>query len=135
MDIFEAITDHRPLVGVFSKDIRDVENERLQKIREKLQGYNVKLTWIQGKNNIVADALSRNPHFQEAEVMEDPLEELNICKSICTNVNLVRVKCMKAKCQKAEETPEDIRKDPQMASLFESAKSEKYKEIVQTFKE
>ena len=67
---FEVITDHRPLLGVFKNDIFKLDNARLMRIREKLIPYNFTISWIEGKKNVVADALSRYPVFP-AEEEED----------------------------------------------------------------
>ena len=60
---FTVWSDHRPLVGLWKKQIRDVDNVRLQKIREKMMPYNMAVQWVGGKANHVADALSRQPLF------------------------------------------------------------------------
>jgi DNA-binding protein Fis len=58
---FTVYTDHRPLVGIFEKDMTDIDNPRLVRLREKLLGYNFNVEWINGKANAAADALSRSP--------------------------------------------------------------------------
>ena len=67
---FQVITDHRPLEGIFKKEIFEVENMRLQRIREKLAAYSFKVTWVKGKNHLIADALSRAPYFEASEENE-----------------------------------------------------------------
>ena len=64
---FQVITDHRPLEGIFKKEIFEVEIMRLQRIREKLAAYTFKVTWVKGKNHLIADALSRAPYFEATE--------------------------------------------------------------------
>ena len=58
---FQVYTDHRPLVGVFARSLGSIENSRLQRLRDKVLSYSFDLDSISGKNNIIADALSRNP--------------------------------------------------------------------------
>ena len=58
---FEVITDHRPLLGIFNKSLVQIENSRIVKIREKVIDYNFTITWLAGKTNLIADALSRAP--------------------------------------------------------------------------
>lgn len=61
MPYFLVITDHRPLLGVFKKQLHEIENPRLQRMRGKLIGYNFQLEWQAGKEHIIADTLSRSP--------------------------------------------------------------------------
>ena len=58
---FTVLTDHRPLVGVFRKNIDEVENSRLQRIMMKTQCYNFTVEYTPGKTHLIADALSRAP--------------------------------------------------------------------------
>lgn len=64
------ITDHRSLEGIFKKEIFEVENIKLQRIREKLAVYSFKVTWVKGKNHLIADALSRVPYFEATQKNE-----------------------------------------------------------------
>jgi len=59
---FTVITDHKPLVGTFSKPLLELDNtRRLQRFREKIMEYNFEVTWAEGKSHLIADALSRAP--------------------------------------------------------------------------
>ena len=58
---FTVITDHNPLVGIFSKCLGDIDNRRLQRMRERLLGYQFEVKWVPGKSHLIADALSRYP--------------------------------------------------------------------------
>ncbi len=58
---FTVVTDHKPLLGVFYKPLSETPNPRLQRLRLKVVGANVRLTWEGGKHNLIADALSRAP--------------------------------------------------------------------------
>ena len=51
-------TDQQPLVNIFNKQICDV-SPRLQRLLLRAQKYEVRVTYIKGTNNSVADALSR----------------------------------------------------------------------------
>ena len=55
--------DHKPLLGIFNKNLDDLDNPRLQRMREKVMGFNFNIEWIAGKLNLIADALSRTPKF------------------------------------------------------------------------
>ena len=60
---FYVLTDHRPLEGIFLKEIFNLDNHRLQRMREKVVPYTFTVKWISGKDNIFADVLSRFPVF------------------------------------------------------------------------
>ena len=55
------------LEGVFKKTIYDLPNPRLQRMREKLSGYNFDVKWVPGKTHWIADALLRAPLFSAQE--------------------------------------------------------------------
>lgn len=58
---FTVLTDHQPLVGIFSKS--DVENSRLRRLKEKVSEYDFVVQYTKGKTHYIADALSRAPVF------------------------------------------------------------------------
>ena len=81
LDRFEVLTDHRPLVGIFSKQLNALENSRLMRMREKLTEYSFEVKWVEGKSHYIADALSRAPVFDPHE------EELTVdCAINCLRV-------------------------------------------------
>jgi hypothetical protein len=55
---FVVITDHNSLKYFLEK--KDL-NERQQKWVSKIQAYDFDIEFVKGKNNVVADALSRRP--------------------------------------------------------------------------
>ena len=61
IESFDVITDHRPLVGIFRKSLPQIDNLRITRLREKVLDYNFHVKWVAGKDNIIADALSRAP--------------------------------------------------------------------------
>ena len=58
LENFSVVTDHRPLIGVFNKALSTVDNPRLVRIREKASAYSLEVSWLAGKHNVIADALS-----------------------------------------------------------------------------
>jgi transposase InsO family protein len=59
---FTVVTDHKPLLPILNDyALGDIENRRLQRLKEKLQHYRFKTCWVPGKENEEADALSRAP--------------------------------------------------------------------------
>ena len=63
---FKILTDHRPLGGIFDKDLSQVASKRLQKYREELAEYSFHIVWVPGKEHLISDALSRAPVFSAA---------------------------------------------------------------------
>ena len=55
---FTVLTDHRPLEGIFQKDIFDLASPRLQRLREKIAMYSFLVRRVPGKTHFIADALS-----------------------------------------------------------------------------
>ena len=51
-------TDHKPLESIWKKSIPSA-SPRLQRLLLKMFKYNVEMRYIQGKTNVIADALSR----------------------------------------------------------------------------
>jgi hypothetical protein len=71
---FTVFTDHRPLMGIFSKALSQVLNPRLLSYRLKLVQYaDMEVIWTEGKTHLIADALSRNPIFDQPESSKDQL--------------------------------------------------------------
>ena len=64
---FTVVTDHRPLLGIMSKPMHEVANNRLLNIKLKLTDYTFDIVWCAGKVHFIADILSRNPCFEPAE--------------------------------------------------------------------
>ena len=82
MENFTVVTDHKPLKGVFAKELPDVQNVRLRRYRERLTGYTFKIEWREGKTNEMADALSRAPVFPANE--SNSADFVDICYAIST---------------------------------------------------
>jgi hypothetical protein len=57
----EINTDHKPLVAIFSKPLNDCP-ARIERLRLRLQRYDLHLTYVPGKENYTADTLSRLPN-------------------------------------------------------------------------
>ena len=71
---FEVHTDHRPLIPIMNSYTLDqVENPRIQRLLLKLRAYQLRAVWRKGTDNVVADALSRNPVWNPSQ--EDELGE------------------------------------------------------------
>lgn len=76
-------TDHKPLVQILMSKNIDELTPRLQRFRIRLMKYNYVVTYIPGKQLVVADCLSRNP----VQGMELADEELSA--DVTAHVNMV----------------------------------------------
>ena len=54
--MFDVLTDHRPLVGIFRKQLSMLENNRLMRMREKIIEFTFEVKWVEGKTHYIADA-------------------------------------------------------------------------------
>ena len=77
-ETFTVATDHRPLEGVFKKDISEIPNPQLQRIREKLAEFNMIIKWVPG-NHHITDALLRAPLFAGPEEEELSIDTARTC--------------------------------------------------------
>lgn len=73
---FEAVLDHRPLIPILNnKMLADIENPRLQRLRQSLMAYRFTASWRSGSKHCVPDALSRapvdEPSTDDAEAEKD----------------------------------------------------------------
>ena len=76
---FNVMTDHKPLEGIFRKDLFDIGNPRIQRIREKLLEYCFNATWVPVKSHLIADALSRAPLFAPEEIEDIAIDTAHVC--------------------------------------------------------
>ena len=73
---FDLVVDHRPLVPILnSKLLSEIENPRLQRMREKLSGYIFTASWQRGRDHSVPDALSRSPVSSPAANEDEAADE------------------------------------------------------------
>ena len=65
--------------GIFAKDLYDIPNPRLQRLREKLIKYNFAVKWVPGKSHHTADALSRAPLCSLEETDDMHVDSARVC--------------------------------------------------------
>ncbi|XP_018403211.1 PREDICTED: uncharacterized protein LOC108780116 [Cyphomyrmex costatus] len=70
-------TDHKPLVQILLSKPLDELTPRLQRIRMRLMRYNYKVTFVPGKQLVLADCLSRNPVVGIDETGKEFTEEID----------------------------------------------------------
>ena len=113
----EIVTDHRPLLGVLKRDLKDVQNMRLHRFREKINHLNFFVTYMAGKANIVADSLSRAPLEGTFADNEPPSHEDIVRRTTNGSMSIAR-------------------SDPTFASIFKEAeKDEEYKRVIKAFQD
>ena len=71
-DDLEVVTDHSSLVGVFNKQISELNNPRLIRLRERCLEFTFRVTWRRGVLNQLADMLSRFPVWPPNDELADP---------------------------------------------------------------
>ncbi len=71
----KVFTDHKPLVGLAAANF-DEMSPRLRRLAEALLEFDIQWEYITGKNNYVADYLSRIPRQGEAQETSEALAEL-----------------------------------------------------------
>jgi hypothetical protein len=58
---FHLLTDHRPLIPILNDYFLDkLDNPRILRLRLSMQRYSFTASWVPGKQNVMADALSRS---------------------------------------------------------------------------
>ena len=73
---FTLLTDHQPLLPILnSMEIADTENFRLQRLMMKMLPHSFTAKWVEGKDHLAADALSRFPVDQLS--LDDELCDTN----------------------------------------------------------
>jgi hypothetical protein len=70
---FQVFSDHKPLQYLFASPIATLDNPRLYRIRQKVLGYNFIVTYLEGKDQTIADPLSR--HAVDDPTASDEEEE------------------------------------------------------------
>ena len=88
---FSAYTDHRPLEGVFQKDLFDLASLRLQRMCEKVAKFSFTVIWVPGKTHLIADALSRAPLFSPQEQPDLEVDTAIMCLAATSHPSLVMV--------------------------------------------
>ena len=118
MKKFEVLTDHKSLKGVFEKDLAAIENVRLRRCMEKLQEYTFSISYIEGKNNKIADTLSRFP-VKPATGSDGGLDE---AACICKSVQNVTDHCYHESVHSIRSRVDEP--DPKLQELIDAAKED-----------
>lgn len=82
----EIQTDHKPLVNIFKKCINKISS-RLQRLLFRLFKYDLNVTYLPGKQMLVADMLSRTAvKMENSDKIEDILIHSNVINNLPTYV-------------------------------------------------
>ena len=90
---FQVVTDHHPLIPILnSHRLNEIENPRLQRLKTKLMGYNLKVEWLKGDQNKAPDALSCYPYsdpsphdnLADQDMDDDPAPALTHIRAVAT---------------------------------------------------
>lgn len=88
---YTLYTDHKPLIPILNQYTLDqIDNSRLQRLREKLMPYTFTTTWKPGKDHAIPDALSRAPVDTPLphEAQYNPLHDHQSIKLIISAISL-----------------------------------------------
>ena len=85
---FLVLTDHRPLEGIFLKDLFNLPSPRLQHMCEKIAMCNFVVQWTPGKTHLFVDALSRAPLFAPKDLPGLEIDTAISCLSVTSTSSL-----------------------------------------------
>lgn len=118
-----VVTDHSPLVSIFSKSIFDLST-RLFNVRTAVMDHNLKVRWVSGKSQLAADSLGRNP------VWKGSIENNNDGDVEMEGQDDHNCSYMSEEYKQAGLYEEEL-DDPMIIELMEAAKKDKgYQEVL-----
>ncbi|XP_062558648.1 uncharacterized protein K02A2.6-like [Armigeres subalbatus] len=107
-------TDHRPLINIFQKPLLSAPR-RLQHMLLNLQRYSLTIEYVSGKDNVVADALSRAPMVSEPE---DQYRKMNIFKVLKEVEDVNPTIYLSISHQRLSEIIQETEKDSTMQTII-----------------
>ncbi|XP_065080058.1 uncharacterized protein K02A2.6-like [Ochlerotatus camptorhynchus] len=108
-------TDHKPLISIFRKPLLSAPR-RLQHMLLNLQRYNLVIEFVTGKENVVADALSRAPFDDKA--VKDEYNKMHIYKVFDDVEGLELTKFLNISDSCLNEIMDETVRDPCMQSII-----------------
>ena len=128
-DSFKVLTDHKPLVGLFKKELSDTTNARILRYREKLANFNFTVEWVPGKCHQIADALSRAPVFTPAQEVKETAQNdtAAICSAISADPLLEELASMAAADKEYQEILHAVREKQALRKLPDGHPAKQFK--------
>ena len=97
---FTIVTDHLPLISLYSQKFIDELTPRLQRFRLRLLRFDFNIVHIPGKSNFVADMLSRTPVEQASSIHCDFISEVSSYSDLfIDNISLPNISVENIKTQ------------------------------------
>lgn len=127
---FTVYTDHKPLIYLFTM-VNPAS--KLVRIKLELEEYDFDIVHIPGKDNVVADALSRIPFSEIRELSATKAQVFAVTRSMTKKINDVNKKKMEIPCNKDENNEnttifEELtgfnKKIPRIRTWFDEEKNE-----------
>lgn len=109
-------TDHKPLITIFNKPLLSAP-KRLQHMLLNLQRYRLSIVFVTGKENVVADALSRAPEPKDR--LQEENKKWNIYKVFKELENVEMSNFLSVSDSRLSEIMEETEKDPSMQQVIE----------------
>lgn len=98
-------TDHKPLISIMKKKLADIVSPRLQRLKLKLLRFDLETKYCPGKQQYIADLLSRD---YSKDLVEDDPSMLEVVHNIQAIINITKEK--KIKFQQETEKDEILKK-------------------------
>ena len=123
---FELKVDHRPLVPILNdKQLYDIDNPRLMRLKEKILPYSFITDWVKGKDHHIPDALSRAP-VKEPE-SEDKEVEVELSNLVIAQLQV----CAAEIDEQFDLEDKNSQSDPILKELYREAQSDaEYQELL-----
>lgn len=109
-------TDHRPLINIFQKPLLSAPR-RLQHMLLNLQRYSLSIVFVTGKDNVVADTLSRAPVIISEP--EDEYRKLSIFKVLKEVEDCKPTSYLSISDQRLSEIIQETKKDSSMQLIVD----------------
>ena len=116
-----------------TKEITNIKNSKLQKLYLDLSEYSYEITHIQGKDNVICDALSRSPIpglVSEEDIIEDTKHKVMVNSIFICQANVEEaLKCDTIKDLNLQEIKDEIKNDSNYKKIIEATIMDKIQQF------